>query len=360
MSNLKYCIKESIINGLSWLSKNQNNDGSFGDIYKITSTALAIRAFKNYKDIACESRSSVRYKYDNQINLALAYLFDNAKKNSNGIYFEEDDNINMPTGAVLGAIIGLECPDYMIISDNPILNGYTFNQLINEIISYLIFNQNYDGGWVAVSSSYDCRYDCTTPYNRYDCTTSSSNDTSSYVIYGLCLASINGYYIPQSLYENLQNWVDYIQNNCGGGGDTSPCEDVNVSNTAVLIQQMYFLGYNAKNKNLNLAKQYITNNWFDPVGYFATGWSDCQNTDYKACYEIMVAFSLYCARSLKKSSYHKIIDWFKDITCTLLDKQKFNGSWPKSNILYDQSDSSITTIWSILTLENAMFYIDCY
>ena len=23
MSNLKYCIKESIINGLSWLSKNQ-------------------------------------------------------------------------------------------------------------------------------------------------------------------------------------------------------------------------------------------------------------------------------------------------------------------------------------------------
>ena len=36
MSNLKYCIKESIINGLSWLSKNQNNDGSFGDIYKIT------------------------------------------------------------------------------------------------------------------------------------------------------------------------------------------------------------------------------------------------------------------------------------------------------------------------------------
>ena len=53
---------------------------------------------------------------------------------------------------------------------------------------------------------------------------------------------------------------------------------------------MYFLGYNAKNKNLNLAKQYITNNWFDPVGYFATGWSDCQNTDYKACYEIMVAF----------------------------------------------------------------------
>ena len=74
----------------------------------------------------------------------------------------------------------------------------------------------------------------------------------------------------------------------------------------------------------------------------------------------MVAFSLYCVRSLKKSSYHKIIDWFKDITCTLLDKQKFNGSWPKSNILYDQSDSSITTIWSILTLENAMFYIDCY
>lgn len=347
MSSLKCCVRESIIKGLSWLSNNQNPDGSFGSIYKITTTALAIRALNNYKEITCDPCSSLIYKYNNQINLALTFLFDNAKINSNDIYFEENDNINMPTGAVLAALVSLNCPNCIVTASNSVLNGYTFDQVINGIINDLVSSQNDDGGWAEAS-------------NIYDSTPISSNYTSSHVVDGLSLASTNGYNIPQLLSENLQNWVNSIQNNSGGGGDTSPYEGVNISNTAVLIHQMHFLKYDYNNnKNLNLAKQYITNNWHNPVGYFATGWSDSQNIDYKSCYNIMVAFSLYSIGNLKKSNSTKIIDWFNTIICTLLDDQRLNGSWPKSNILYEQSDEFITTVWSILTLQNAMFYIDC-
>jgi hypothetical protein len=262
---------------------------------------------------------------------------------------------------VLGAIASLGCPDCIINSNKSTLNGYTFSQLVNGSIDYLTFSQNANGGWGANSNSYDdtSTFRNNTSSNRTSSNRTSSNSTSSFVVGGLSLARANGYNIPKSIYENLQNWVNYIQNSSGGGGDTSPYEGVNISNTSILIEQMHFIGYCCYNENLKLAEQYIVNNWCNPVGYFGTGWDDCQNTDYKAAYEIMNSFSLYCTCPLKLCACTKKIYWFEDIIGVLLYRQNLNNSWPPSNIYYDQSDPFITTLWAILTLEKAVVYINC-
>lgn len=334
MNNLQNNTKYSVQNGLLWLSSSQNKDGSFGTLTPITTTALAIQSFSNCSKPVCAPLLCHKYDYTIEINSALKYILDNSKIDSNGVYFEENGNINMPTGAVLQAFITLNLTYKEITVPTSSIEGYTFETLINSIINYLTISQNSHSAW---GSS-----------NNYDI--SSNNTTSSFVIGGLLATKYNGYSISPSIYSNLENWVDYIQNNYGGAGEFNSYEGVNIANTAALIQKMYFIGYSSSDKNLKASIQYIANNWYTPVSYFNPGWHCGANIDYKAAYEVMNSFSLYKINFLQ-NSFRKRINWFADIVTTLLQKQNPNGSWPVSEINYEQSDPAITTIYSILTLE---------
>lgn len=327
----------SIKNGLLWLSSVQNKDGSFGTLNPITTTALAIQAFSNSfysipTPVLCN-----KCNCNTEIDLALKYILTNAKVDNNGVYFEENGNIDKPTGEVLAALLSLNSPFEVVNIPNSPIDGYTFERLIDNIIDYLVASQNDNGSW-GCSSNYD------------PC---SNNNTTSFVIKGLSLAKCKGYFIPQSVFDNLQIWVEFIQNNCGGAGECSPCEGVNIANTAILIQLMSFLGYSCCDKNLRAAIQYIANNWYMPVSYFNPGWHCGDNLDYKAAYEVMTALPLCNVKCLQTCT-GKVINWFSDIINTLLRKQNQNGSWPASEIDYEQSDQVIATIYSILTLEIAL------
>ncbi|MGL5507737.1 MAG: prenyltransferase/squalene oxidase repeat-containing protein, partial [Paraclostridium sp.] len=261
----------------------------------------------------------------------------NAKVSDNGIYFDDYGSINMPTGAVLAALSGLGCEEYVIAFDEYLpINGYTINQLKAEITQYLAWSQNPDGGW----GEHSCTYDIC-----------SSNVVTGYVVLGLLMESCYGCCIPKSILTKLKSWVEYIQNpENGGAGNYSPNEGINILNTVNLIQQMFLLNYPSNDNSLKWAKQYIANNWSKPAGYLSPGWNNYPVADYQATMALTLGLGLYDVDYIKTSS-NVCIYWHRDIVRVLLSQQQQDGSWPASKIKFEQSDQVLSTIWAILTLE---------
>lgn len=344
-------VNNSISRGLIWLSSHQNKNGSFGSLSPITTTAYAIKAFSNYAFLTNEKPLNENYEYNPEINAALKYIFSNIKISPSGIYFEEDGNTSKPTGAVLDALALLNYNDCPITFPSP-LGNLTFEQIINGIINYLANTQNTDGGWGDNTSYDNASNTVSTSFvtngllsvQLMQCTTTNLNNATTKRL------ALTNSLIPDSVYLNLENWVNFIQNENGGAGNYSPNEGVNIANTSVLIQQFYLLRYNCNNKNLLSAICYIGDHWYSQVSYFKPGWHYNENIDYNAAYQTMKGLSLYCVPYLIYNCKSKII-WYCDIVNVLLSSQKNDGSWPPSKIIYEQSDPVIATIYSLITLE---------
>lgn len=336
MNKLEETIQFSVNRGLIWLSNSQNEDGSFGELYPITTTALAILSFTKHAQKQCKVPLDNTYMFYQCVDRAFKYIFENAKISDFGIYFDDFGNINMPTGVVLGALAASTCEDFLIAYNEYLpINGYTINQLKCEIVHYLQWSQNQNGGWGESNNSYDIL---------------SSNTITGYVILGLLLEKQYGSCIPKPLFYKIENWVEYIQNEDGGAGNYAPNENVNILNTGFLIEQMFFLNYLKSNNSLKWAKQYIANNWSKPAGYSSPGWNSYPVADYQSTFSTTLGLSLYDVEYIKASN-NVCIYWYRDITRTLLSQQNSDGSWPASKISFEQSDQILSSVWAILTLE---------
>ncbi|MGL4800948.1 MULTISPECIES: hypothetical protein [Peptostreptococcaceae] len=336
MNKLDETIQFSTSKGLMWLGKTQNQDGSFGELYPITTTALAILAFEKHAQKQCTSIFANSYIFRSQVEKGFRYLFENVQMSEHGIYFDDYGNINMPTGVVLAALAAANCEDHQIVYDEFLpINGYTYNQLKSEIVSYLAWSQNPDGGWGENNNSYD---------------SASNNTVTGYVVLGLLMEKCYGCCIPKPLFSNLKNWVEYIQNENGGAGEYSPNEGINILNTGFLIEEMFFLNYPCNDISLRWAKQYIADNWTKPAGYMSPGWNSYPVANYQATFSTTLGLSLYDVDYLKTSS-SVCIYWHRDISRVLLTQQNQDGSWPASKISFEQSDQVLSTVWAILTLE---------
>ena len=336
MNKLDETMQFSVNRGIMWLSKNQNDDGSFGELYPVTTTALAILAFTKHAQKQCTLPLSNMYMFFNTVDRAFKYLFENAKIDEFGIYFDDYGNTNMPTGTVLAALAATDCDDFLIGYNEYLpINGYTFNQLKGEIINYLTFNQHADGGWGENNYYYDVF---------------SNNITTGYVVLGLLMEKCYGCCAPKSVFTKLENWVKYIQNENGGAGNYNPNEGVNILNTGFLIEQMFFLNYPSSNISLRWAKQYMADNWNKPSGYLSPGWNNYPVADYQATFAATLGLSLYNVEYLKTSN-RVCIYWHRDIVRVLLSQQNQDGSWPASKVSFEQSDQVLSSVWAILTLE---------
>ncbi|MGL4913491.1 MAG: prenyltransferase/squalene oxidase repeat-containing protein [Romboutsia sp.] len=336
MNKLDETIQFSVSKGLMWLCKNQNQDGSFGDLYPITTTALALLAFEKHAQKQCILPLNPNYTFFNSVDKAFMYILENVKVDGDKIYFEDYGNTNMPTGCVLAALAASGCEDYLIAYNEYLpINGYTFNQLKQEIINYLTSSQNDDGGWG----------ESTDPYNSC-----SSNVITGYVVLGLLMEKWHGSCLSKPIFNKLENWIEYIQNDNGGAGNYSPTDGVNVLNTGFLIEEMYFLNYPSSNNNLKWAKQYIADNWCMPCGYCKTGWNNHPVANYEATFAVTLGLSLYDVEYLKTSN-SVCIYWYRDITRILLSQQSQDGSWPASKVNFEQSDPVLSSVWAMLTLE---------
>lgn len=188
---------------------------------------------------------------------------------------------------------------------------------------------------------------------------SADNSNSGIVTMGLVFAvapppSGCGFEIPQWVKEELNIWVDYIQNdvipnyfdpNDGGSGYDNPESGVNSLKTGHLLEQLWLVGDTAESARVKQALDYLARWWRWSYDYDDDpGWRG----NYHATWSIM--------KGLRRFGIHKFgnppIDWAADFENYLTGIQYPDGSWPGSKFEVD-SGRALSAAWALLTLLRA-------
>ncbi len=218
-------IEASIVAGLEWLAVVQNPDGSWPGYEPVARTGLAVLKFIDRAKELGENPFEEEYQYHVQVEMGLNYIFTNAQAmpitpqpagdpdtNGNGIgaYFVPYESYT--TGICLMAIGSADtCADMLgipspVVAVGP-LTGWTYEDVIQDTVDYLAFGQN-DGGWEQGGWGYQ--------HNNVDW---SDNSNTGWVTLGLGYALASGALIPQFVYDELEVWINYIQNPVDGDPD---------------------------------------------------------------------------------------------------------------------------------------------
>jgi hypothetical protein len=380
-------VKEAIKKGIEWLAAEQNDDG-FWDRYEACAvTALAVKKLEHHAvdpkwGLGLPSPFHDDNPYKENIEKGLTWLFDNCVYTMDisagsphgdpdsdgddiGVYFE--DNVHgdgthhrtYSTGIALMAIceaVEMETE----ITSGP-LAGWTYEDVARDTMDYLAFGQN-DAGWPRGGWGY-----------QENDGNWSDQSNSGWVTLGLGFAEAPspdgcGFEVPQFVKDELEIWIDYIQNDpgneagqewcnadqgdCdGGSGYTTPWDWVNILKTGNLLQQMAFVGDTLATQRVTDALDYMARHWNDPN--WEPGWRGAAGwpASYQATFTAMKGLTSF-------GLYHEFGDppifWQADFEETLLAEQFTEdpddpayGSWPWC----DWGDDVLCTTWALLTLQ---------
>lgn len=334
-------VKQRIELGLDWIISNQNQDKSFGELYPILNTALVVLELEQYAISIGVSPLDVSYKYYNNLVGALEYLFSNVKMNDYGIYYEEDEDINLITGVVLASICSSQAPEKIINNGPNFIQGLSYKNVAQYIINYLTYSQDPDGGWGYSINNYD---------------NVANNYVSGYIGLGLLFAK-NPLYkfdltISDGLVDKLTGWVNYIQNTNGGSGYSGPDEGLDILKTGNLLLQMHFLNFSKTDSRVTSAVSYKANMWYEPACFMCQGWNSSPVANYQATYAIMSGLTGYGFSQINQTvPPFNQINYIDDITTVLLEQQNINGSFNANPQDFQQSDKMLSSIWALLTLQ---------
>ncbi|MBX5328628.1 MAG: carboxypeptidase-like regulatory domain-containing protein [Candidatus Bathyarchaeota archaeon] len=165
--------------------------------------------------------------------------------------------------------------------------------------------------------------------------------------------------IPQFVKDELNFWIDYIQNDVngddmdGGSGYDNPDSWVNILKTGTLLQEMAFVGDTLATPRVQDAIDYIERHWNDfGYDYYGTGWKGNPLPNHKqAMYTTMKGFEAFNINLLDldgdNTPEH---DWFNEMADALLAEQFPAGNWNYDVWAYDYI---LPTCWALLTLEKA-------
>jgi len=363
-------INQAIEDGIVWLAGQQNSTtGSWGSVssYLVSETGLVVKKFEHYAmEKGYTSPFDPSYPYHTNVEKGLDYLLANAYTLSIstqlagdpdtdgdgiGVYF---DNLGSghpiyQTGIALMVIVESMTPDRVVDVPGSAVNGWTYYDVAVDTMNYLAWaqadtnNGAYRGGW-----GY-------TPLDNGTGTNWSDNSISGYAVLGLAhaeAASPNGFSIvtPQFVKDELNIWVDYIQNdvdsdtNDGGSGYQIPTNWVNILKTGHLLFQMAFLGDTATTTRVTDAVDYLVRHWNDldtSPGWKGIGFPSTVS-HYQAMYTVM--------KGLEAFNFDTIdgIDWYDEFTDAIVAQQNSSGFWPRD--VWAQSLNT-STVWALHTLE---------
>ncbi len=142
----------------------------------------------------------------------------------------------------------------VIDSGSAAVNGRTYAAVMQDIIDWFCFAQvepsqgNQRGGW---------RYDA----NWGD----SDNSTAQWGALPLLYSDAWGLPTPNYVYDELELWVNYIQNPNGGSGYSDPNGTVNVAKTGGLILELAAIGAEFTDPRVQNAISFIDSRWNDEV-----------------------------------------------------------------------------------------------
>jgi hypothetical protein len=336
-------INTAIDCGLAYLAVNQNLDGSFGsgdDDYKIAQTAEAVLAFENEGHFPGGATL-----YSENVEKGLDYIFGYAKTmttvgvsgqpdvdangNGIGVYFCSDIYRSIyNTGIVMTAIVGSNTLDRVVTTGSQA--GRTYEEVMIDTVDYVAFGQNSagtaTGGW---------RY-----YANYG--GDSDNSVSQWPVLGLIAAEQWGIIAPAFVKDDLNIWIDYIQNDVSGGsGYANPNSWVNVAKTGALLIEQYYVGDTKETPRVIAAANYINTNWaVDNKG------------NYYAMYGVFKGLELLDIGTIPLPD--GTFDWHDDYTTYLVNNQLTDCSWPNS----PYGSIVLDTDWAILILQGTVFPIE--
>jgi len=364
-------IEQSIVAGLAWLAGMQEPDGSWPGSDPVARTGLALLKFIDRAKELKENPFEEPYQYHMQVVNGLNYLFLNADTmnitvppqphgdpdsdgDDMGVYFDSGDmwHRTYTTGICLMAIGAADaCADKLELPSPVVvvgpLAGQTYEDVIVDIVDYFAFGQN-DANWERGGWGY---------YENY--VGWSDNSNTGWVTLGLGYATASGTTIHPFVYDELEIWVNYIQNpvdgdmNDGGSGYAGPEDWVNMLKTGNLLYQMALLTYSINHQNVTSATDYQERHWndtgWDPGwkgGDWAPDWAH-----HQATFCIMKGFEAYGVDLIDLDDDGvPEFDWFDDVSTRIVDTQNMDGSWSADY----WGDDILSTIWALLTLERVV------
>ncbi|MFC1978424.1 hypothetical protein ACFLVP_00350 [Chloroflexota bacterium] len=347
-------IDDAIQDGLAWMTTQQYSDGHFGGSYPLAQTAAAVLAFENEGHFPGGGTA-----YSLVVEKGLDYLFryaringisvqtygypgrsDNPDSNGNGlgVYFEQVRG-SYETGMVIQAIVASNSPD-RVVPIGP-CSGMTYEEVLEDTIDWLAWAQC-DGG----SGRGGWRY---YPFNnRPDW---SDNSVSQWPVLGMVAAEQWGIYAPQFVKDELDIWIDYIQqDSSGGSGYSNPNEWVNIAKTGGLLVEMYYVGDDKDTPRAQAAINYINSRW--NVSPYGT-WFGNKGHSY-AMFSVFKGLELMEVDVIPAAPVNDETpagDWWGDYCEYLVNTQYSSGYWSG----YSSFNHWLSTAWYIVILQATVF-----
>jgi len=240
--------------GLAYLASTMSGSGSEGYWSHSNDGTLAATASAALAFVEEEYLPDDGSIYEDTVERALNYIFNRAQSAYAGIFFWPG-HINRSvytTGIVAPVIFALGNalgPDEVI--GRGTFPGLTYRQLMQEVVDWFSWGQNYDGGW---------RY-----YPNYG---GSDNSTAQWgglpVLYaqawGLIIQDLTN--SSWDVLAELEKWVNFIQNpTTGGSGYTTPYNYVNMSKTGGLLVQLAAIGAPESDVRVQRALAFLNSRW---------------------------------------------------------------------------------------------------
>lgn len=362
-------IEASVVAGLAWLADVQSPDGSWpeSEYEPVARTGLAVLKFIDRAKELGENPFEPPYQYHMQVVNGLNYILLNAQTipifaqphgdpdsdgDGIGVFFDSGNmwHRTYTTGICLMAIGAADaCADKLGIPSPTVavgpLAGQTYAQVVRDIVDYLAFGQN-DGGPERGGWGY---------YENY--TGWSDNSNTGYASLGLGYAQASGATVSQFVLDELEVWINYIQNPVdgdpedGGSGYEVPWNWVNMLKTGNLLYQMALVGDSVDAQRVTDAIDYQERQWNDPT--WDPGWKGGLGSwaHHQATFCIMKGFEAFGIELIDLNGddipEH---DWFDEMSTQIVNYQNPDGSWNG-----DQwGDDILSTTWALLTLERVV------
>jgi hypothetical protein len=272
----------AIDNGLAWLAGTQTVSGPEGywpysENGTLAATASAALAF--VEEGHWPGKGTM---YDDVVTRAVTYIFNRATVearfgvemagyqryaedyNNDGIYDDGNDEaiyfeptasnrrvyttgLVAPLVYALGESLGTNT---VVGIGSAAISGKTYAQAMQDIADWFSWAQvepdrgNYRGGW-----RYDANY------------SSSDNSTAQWGALPLLYAQAWGLGVSDYVYNELELWINYIQNVNGGSGYDSPGTYVNVAKTGGLLLELAAIGALPSDARVVAAVAFINSRW---------------------------------------------------------------------------------------------------
>ncbi len=356
-------VRAAIAKGVAWLAGVQNPDGSWQwDWEPCSVTALAVKKLEHHAvdpkwGLGLPSPFDPANPYRANIEAGLAFLFDRCvgtmpiapqpagdpDSDGDGIGVYWGDAAHHRTYAT-GISLMMICEAVELdrtVASGP-LAGWTYEQVARDTMDYAAFGQN-DGGPERGAWGYHENF-----------VGWSDNSNAGYMTLGLGFAEAPppegcGFAIPQFVKDELNIWIDYVQNDVngdpddGGSGYQHPDSWVNILKTGNLLQQMALVGDTEAAPRVQDALDYMARHWADPNE--DPGWLGFAGgaANYQATFTAMKGFTSLGIHEFGDPP----IDWQTDFETKLLADQLGDGSWP----LCTWGSPVLCTTWALLTLQ---------